>query len=60
MFKSRRIKSVGHVACMGEKRNGYSVSVGKPEGERPLERPERRWMYNIKTGLREIGWCIMD
>jgi hypothetical protein len=30
--------------------------VGKPEGERPLERPRRRWVGNIKMDLREIGW----
>jgi hypothetical protein len=60
MIKSRRIKSVGHAACMGEKKNGYSVSVGKPEEERPLGRPEPRWVYDNKMGLREIGCGIMD
>jgi hypothetical protein len=54
IIKSRRIKCVGHVACMGERRNGYSVSVGKPGG-RPLGRPEPRWvyMYNIKWALEK-------
>jgi hypothetical protein len=40
---------------MGEKRNAYSVLVGKPEGERPLGRQRRRWLNNIKMVLREIG-----
>jgi hypothetical protein len=41
---------------MGEKRNAYSVLVGKPEGKRPLGRPRCRWVDNIKLDLREIGW----
>jgi hypothetical protein len=41
--KSRRMRWVGHVACMGEGRNVYRVTIGKPEGRRPLERPRRRW-----------------
>jgi hypothetical protein len=34
--------------------------VGKPEGKRPLGRPRRRWVDNIKLDLREIGWDGMD
>jgi hypothetical protein len=34
--------------------------VGKPEGKRPLERPKCRWVDNIKTDLREIGWDGME
>jgi hypothetical protein len=34
--------------------------VGKPEGKRPLGRPRRRWVDNIKIDLREIGWDGMD
>jgi hypothetical protein len=55
MNKSRRMRWTGHVAGMGEKRNAYRIMVGKPEG-----RPRRRWMDNIKTDLREIGWEGMD
>jgi hypothetical protein len=34
--------------------------VGKPEGKRPLGRPRRRWVDNIKMDLRETGWAGMD
>jgi hypothetical protein len=34
--------------------------VGKPEGRRPLGRPRRSWVDNIKMNLREIGWDGMD
>jgi hypothetical protein len=47
-------------ARMGEKRNAYRLLGGKPEVKRPLERPRRRWVDNIKMGLREIGWGGMD
>jgi hypothetical protein len=45
---------------MGEKRNVYRILVGKPEGKRPLGKPTRRWMDNIKMDLREIEWDGMD
>jgi hypothetical protein len=34
--------------------------VAKPEGKRPIVRPRRRWVDNIKIDLREIGWDGMD
>jgi hypothetical protein len=40
---------------MGEKWNLYRLLVGKPEGKRPLGRPRRRWIDNIKMNLLEIG-----
>jgi hypothetical protein len=43
-----------------EKRNAYRILVGKPEGKRPLRRPRRRRVDNIKMDLREIGWHGMD
>jgi hypothetical protein len=45
---------------MGEKRNVYRLLVGKPEGKRPLGRPRRRWMDNIKIDLLERGLIVMD
>jgi hypothetical protein len=45
---------------MGLRRNTYSIFVGKPEGRRPLGRPRRRWVDNIKRDLRETGWDGMD
>jgi hypothetical protein len=41
---------------MGEKRNAYRILVGTPERKRPLGRPRRRWVDNIKMDHREIGW----
>jgi hypothetical protein len=45
---------------MREKRNAYRILVGKPEEKRPLGRPRRRWVDNIKMVLREIGWDDVD
>jgi hypothetical protein len=44
----------------GAKRNAYRILVGNPEGKRPLGRPRRRWVANIKMDLKEIGWDGMD
>jgi hypothetical protein len=56
--KSRRMRCVGHVACMGEGRNVYRVLVGKLEGKRPLGRPRHRWEDGVRMDLREIGWGV--
>jgi hypothetical protein len=45
---------------MGEKRNANGILVGKPGGRRPLGRPRRKCLDNIKMNLREIGWDGMD
>jgi hypothetical protein len=45
---------------MREKRNAYRILVGKPEAKRPLGRPRRRWVDNIRIDLREIGWDGMN
>jgi len=55
VVKSRRMGWVGHVARMGEGRGVYRVLVGKPEGQRTLGRPRRRWEDNIKMYLHEVG-----
>jgi hypothetical protein len=44
----------------GEKRNAYRLLVGKPEGKRPIGRPRRRWVNNIKIDLLQIGWDDVD
>jgi len=60
VIKSRRMRWAGHVASMGEEREVYRVLVGKPEGKRPLGRPRRRWVDNIRIGLKEVGCGYMD
>jgi hypothetical protein len=44
----------------GKRRNTYRILVGKTGERRPLERPRRRWVDNIKMDLREIGWDGID
>jgi len=60
VIKSRRMRWVRHVARMGEERGMYRFLVGKPEGRRPLGRPRRRWVDNIRLDLQEVGYmdCI--
>ena len=60
VIKSRRIRLAGHVARMGEEREVYRVLVGKPEGKRPLGRPRRRRVDNIRKDLHEVGCGYMD
>jgi len=60
VIKSRRMRWVGHVARMGEERAVYRVLVGKPEGKRPLARPRRIWVDNIRMDLQEVGCGYMD
>jgi hypothetical protein len=60
IIKSRRMRWAGHVVRMGEKRNAYRLLVGKAEGKRPLGRPRRRWVDNIRMDLGEVGWSDMD
>jgi hypothetical protein len=44
----------------GEKKNAYRLLVGKPEGKRPLGRPRRRCVDNIRMDLGELGWGDVD
>jgi hypothetical protein len=55
-----RMRWASHVARMGEKRNAYRLLVGKPEGKRPVGRPRRRWVDNIRMDLGEVGWGDLD
>jgi hypothetical protein len=50
----------GPVASVGEKRNAYRLLVGKPEGRRPLGRPRRRWVDNIRMDLGEVSCSDAD
>jgi hypothetical protein len=50
----------GNVARLGDKRNTYKILVGTLEGRRPLGRPCRRWVDNIKIDLGEVGWDGMN
>ena len=50
----------GHVAGIGEERGVCRFLVGRPEGKRPLGRPRRRWVDNIRTDLQEVGCGYMD
>jgi hypothetical protein len=50
----------GACSTNGEKRNAYRILVGKPVGKRPLGRPRRKWVNNIKMDLREIVWDGVD
>ena len=60
VIKLRSMCWVGHVARMGEERGVYRVLVGKPEGKRPMGRPRRRWVINIRMDLQEVGCGYMD
>ena len=60
VIKSRRMRWAGHVARMGEERGVYRFLVGKTEGRRPLGRPRRRWVDNIRMDLQEVGCRHMD
>jgi len=60
VIKSRRMRWAGHVARMGEERVVYRVLVGKAGGKRPLGRPRRRCVDNIRMDLQEVGCEYMD
>jgi hypothetical protein len=59
-IKSRRMRWVGHVACVGEGRNMYRVLAAKPEGKRLLGRPRRRWEDGIKMELRRLAGGVVE
>jgi hypothetical protein len=50
----------GPCSTNGEKRNAYILLVGKPDGKRPLGRPRRMWVDNIRMDLGEVGWSEVD
>jgi hypothetical protein len=50
----------GTCSAYGERRGVYRVLKRTPVGKRPLGRPRRRWDYNIKMDLLEVGCKGMD
>jgi hypothetical protein len=60
MIKSRKMRWAWYETRMWDRRNAYTILVGKPEGKGPVRRPRRKWEDNIKMDLREIGWDGMD
>jgi hypothetical protein len=58
--KARRMRWAGYVARIGEKRNAFRLLVGKPKGRRPLGRPRRMWLDNIRMDVVEVGWGDVD
>jgi hypothetical protein len=54
IIKARRMRWTGYVARMGEKRNAYTLFVGKPEGN--LGNPRHRWVDDIRRDIVEVGW----
>jgi hypothetical protein len=59
VVKLRRMRWAGHVARMGEDRGVHRVLVEKPEGNRPLGRPRRRWEDNIKINFQDVGGGVL-
>ena len=59
VIKWRRMRWAAHVARMCEERGVYRVLVGKPDGKKPLVRPSRRWVDNIRMDLQEVGCGYM-
>ena len=60
VIKLRRMRWAGHVVHMGEERGVCRFLLGKLEGRRPLGRPRRRWVDNIRMDLQEVGCGYMD
>jgi hypothetical protein len=56
VIKLRWMRWAGHVARMGGRRGVCRVSVGKPEGKRPLGRRRHKWEDNIMMDLKEVRW----
>jgi hypothetical protein len=69
VIKSRRMSWAGHAARIEEeeekkkkkkKKKAYKLLMVKPEGKRPLGRPKRRLVDNIKMDLEEMEWGVLD
>jgi hypothetical protein len=60
VVKSRRVKWLGSIGCMGWKRNAYQGLPGKPEAPRLCARRGRRWEVSVKIDFKKIGWVGID
>jgi hypothetical protein len=60
VIKWRRMRWAGNVARMGEERGCIGTWWGKPEEKKPLGRPRRRWVDNIRMDVQEVGCGYMD
>jgi hypothetical protein len=50
----------GSCGTNGGEEEAYRLLVGKPEGKRPLGRPRRMWVDNIRMDLGAVGWSDVD
>jgi len=55
VINSRRLRWAGHVARMVEGRSFVFILTVKHTGKRPLGWPRRKWEYNLRMNLKEIG-----
>jgi hypothetical protein len=60
IYPGNRVARVGHVVKIGAKMNAHRILVENPERKKPLGRPKRKWVDNIKMDIREIRWGGMD
>jgi hypothetical protein len=60
VIKSRRIRGMGHVAHIGNRRGAYRALVLRPDGKRTLGRPRCSWENNVNMYLQEVRWGVMD
>jgi hypothetical protein len=56
LIKLRKLRWAGYVARVRQTRSACEDLVGKSEGNRPFEIPNRRWEVNIELDLKEIKW----
>jgi hypothetical protein len=56
VITSRRMRCVGHAACMGDIRNVYIILVGISEWKRQGGTPRRRSKDNIRMDRKKTGW----
>ena len=59
VIKSREMRWPGHVARMGEEKGRVGSWWGN-QGRRPMGRPRRRWVDNIRMDLQEVGYGYVD